>query len=192
MKKVKYAIVGCGSVSWNRYFKDVNFQQVAASGGELVAVCDAFEDRAKRPAEKYGVPYFLNLDEMLEKVDFDLLVNLTNVPSHFENSLKGLQAGKHVYSQKPLTVKVEEATRLIEEAEKRNLKLIAEDAGKIQPVHRTMIDLVQKGVIGKVTWIRSTCTHWGPAIIDNWPTDPAWFYRRVPDLCVMSALNACI
>ena len=57
-------------------------------------MCDAFEDRAKRPAEKFGVPYFLNLDEMLEKVDFDLLVNLTNVPSHFETSLKGLQAGK--------------------------------------------------------------------------------------------------
>ena len=31
MEKVKYAIVGCGSVSWNRYFKEVNFQEVAAS-----------------------------------------------------------------------------------------------------------------------------------------------------------------
>ena len=104
MKTVKYAIVGCGSVSWNRYFKQPNFDEVASYGGQLVAVCDSFEDRARRPAVKFNVPYFLDLDEMLAKVEFDLLVNLTNVPAHFATSLKGLQAGRHVYTQKPVTV----------------------------------------------------------------------------------------
>jgi len=178
MIKVRYAIVGCGSVSWNRYFKESNFQEVASLGGELVAVCDIYEERARKPAVKYNVPYFLGLDEMLAKVDFDLLVNLTNVPSHYETSLKGLKAGRHVYTQKPMTVTVAEANHLIEEAKTRNLKLISEDAGPLQPVHRTMITLVKQGAIGKITWIRSTCTHWGPAIIDNWPTDPAWFYQK--------------
>jgi len=178
MKTVRYAIVGCGSVSWNRYFKQPNYDEVASYGGQLVAVCDSFEDRAHRPAEKFNVPYFLDLDEMLAKVEFELLVNLTNVPSHFATSLKGLQAGRHVYTQKPITVTAREATILIDEAAKRNLTLVSEDAGPIQPVHRTMIDLVKRGVIGKVTWIRSTCTHWGPAIIDNWPTDPSWFYQK--------------
>lgn len=180
MDKVEYAIVGCGSVSWNRYFKDGNWEAVADSGGELVAVCDTFEDRAKRPAEKFGIPYYLDLDEMLEKQDFDLLVNLTHVPAHFTLSLKGLQAGKHVYTQKPMTVTVEEATTLIDEAAKRNLKLVSEDAGPIQPVHRMMINLVKDGVIGKVTYVRARCNHWGPAMIDNWPTDPTWFYEVGP------------
>jgi predicted dehydrogenase len=176
--KVKYAIVGCGSVSWNRYFKEGNFQEVAAAGGELAAVCDVDEARARRPAEKFGVPYFTSQDEMQDKIDFDLLVNLTHVPAHFEASLKGLRGNRHVYTQKPMTVTVEEATCLIEEARGRNLKLVAEDAGLLQPVNRTIIDLVHQGAIGKVTWLRSRCTHWGPAIIDNWPTDPAWFYQK--------------
>jgi predicted dehydrogenase len=175
---IKYAIVGCGSVSWNRYFKDGNWEAVASAGGKLVAVCDTFEERAKRPAEKFGVPYYLDLDEMLEKQDFDLLVNLTHVPAHYALSLKGLQAGKHVYTQKPMTVTVEEATTLVEEAAERNLKLVAEDAGPIQPVHRTMISLVKDEVIGKVAYVRARCNHWGPAIIDNWPTDPTWFYQK--------------
>ena len=178
MDKVKYAIVGCGSVSWNRYFKEGMWQEVAESGGELVAVCDTSEARAKRPADKFGIPYYLDLDEMLAKQEFDLLVNLTNVPAHFALSLKGLQAGRHVYTQKPMTVTVEEATILIDEAAKRNLKLVAEDAGKIQPVHRTMISLVKDGVIGKIVYVRARCNHWGPAIIDNWPTDPTWFYQQ--------------
>jgi predicted dehydrogenase len=178
MDKVNYAIVGCGSVSWNRYFKDGNWEAVEEAGGNLVAVCDTDEDRARRPAMKFDIPYYLDLDEMLERQDFDLLVNLTHVPAHFALSLKGLQAGRHVYTQKPMTVTVEEATTLIEEAARRGLKLVAEDAGPIQPVHRAMIDLVKQGVIGKVVWIRATCTHWGPAIIDNWPTDPSWFYQK--------------
>jgi predicted dehydrogenase len=178
MDKVTYAVVGCGSVSWNRYFKEGNWQVVADAGGELVAVCDTVEARAKRPAEKFDVPYYLDLDEMLAKQDFDLLVNLTNVPTHYPLSLKGLQAGRHVYTQKPMTVTVEQATTLIDEAAKRDRKLVAEDAGPIQPVHRTMISLVKDGVIGKIAYVRARCNHWGPAIIDNWPTDPAWFYQK--------------
>jgi len=174
MDKVKYAIVGCGSVSGNRYFPHLS----ALTKGQLTAVCDAVEERARRRAEEFGVPYYTDLDEMLVKADFDLLVNLTNVQNHFPLNLKALQAGKHVYTQKPMTVTVEEATILIDEAAKRGLKLVSEDAGPIFPVNLTIRKLLREGVIGKVVWARSRCTHWGPAIIDNWPTDPTWFYKK--------------
>jgi predicted dehydrogenase len=176
MRKVTYAIVGCGSVSGNRYFKEAD--AVAAAGGQLVAVCDRYEERARPRAEQFGVPYYLDLDDMLQEEDFELLVNITNVQAHYALSLKGLQAGRHVYTQKPMTVTVEEATTLIEEAAKRELKLVAEQVVGLSPVNRTIRRLLQNDVIGKVTWARATCTHWGPAIIDNWPTDPSWFYQK--------------
>ncbi len=178
MERAKYAVVGCGSVSWNRYFKEGNWQAVTEAGGDLVAVCDTVEVRARRAAEAFDVLCYLDLDEMLERAEFDLLVNLTSVPAHYALSLKGLRAGRHVYTQKPMTVTVDEATTLIEEAAQGKLKLVAEDAGPIQPVHRTMIKLIREGAIGKVVWARARCTHWGPAIIDNWPTDPTWFYQQ--------------
>ena len=174
MEKVKYAIIGCGSVSWNRYFTRVP----DITRGQLVAVCDISAERAKRPAEMYHVPAFTDLDEMLAKSDFDLLVNLTNEQMHFALNLKALQAGRHVYTQKPMTTTVVEATALIDEAAKRHLTLVSEEVRPIFLVNRTIRKLIDEGVIGKVVWARATCTHWGPAIIDNWPTDPSGKYQK--------------
>jgi predicted dehydrogenase len=125
-----------------------------------------------------GVPSYTDLSTMLEKADFQLLVNITSVPSHFSVSLAGLRSGRHVYTQKPMTTTVEEATTLIEEAEKRGLKLVAEDAGPLLPSNQAIRRLLDEGAIGKVVWARATCTHWGPATIDNWPTNPEWFYKQ--------------
>lgn len=174
MEKVTYAIIGCGSVSWNRYFTRIN----DITRGQLVAICDSNPERLKRPLTMYDVPAFTSIDEMLAKADFDLLVNLTNDQAHYALSLKALQAGKHVYTQKPMTGTVEQATTLIEEAAKRKVKLVAEESVGIFLIYRTMKKLLDEGVLGKVVWARATCTHWGPATIDNWPTDPAWFYAK--------------
>lgn len=174
MDKVKFAIVGCGSVSGNRYFPNIR----ELGRGVLTAVCDAEEERAKHRAEEFSVPYYTDFDELLAKGDFDLLVNLTNIPAHFPLNLRALQAGKHIYTQKPMTVTVAESTTLINEAAKRGLRLVAEDAACLFPYNLAIKKLLDDGVIGKVVWARSRCTHWGPAIIDNWPTDPAWFYAK--------------
>jgi predicted dehydrogenase len=118
------------------------------------------------------------MDEMIAKVDFDLLVNTTSTPAHYPLNLKAVLAGKHVYTQKPMTVTVAEADTLINEARKRNLVIVAEDHKPIQPPFVTARQLLREEVIGKVCWLRCNRTHKGPAIIDNWPTDPTWFYKK--------------
>ncbi|MQY60199.1 MAG: hypothetical protein GH144_11480 [Clostridia bacterium] len=174
MNRTKYAIIGCGSVSGNRYFNNLG----AIPKGRLTAVCDEVEVRAKHRAEEFGIPYYKKLDDLLMKGDFDLLVTLTNIQSHFPINLKALKNGKHVYTQKPMTVTTEEATTLINEAAKRNLKLVAEAADPITPVNRTIRKLLDSGAIGKVAWIRATCTVVSSAINDNWPTEPSWKYKK--------------
>jgi predicted dehydrogenase len=173
MDKVRYAIVGCGSVSANRYFPNLG----ALSRGQLVAVCDSVKERVKPRAEEFGVPYYTDFDEMLAKEGFDLLVNITGAPAHFPLNLKALQADRHVYTQKPMTVTTEEASILIEEAAARGLKLVAEEAGHIFPDKLAIRRMLQEGVIGKVVWARSRCTHVGSASQDAWPTDPVWKYQ---------------
>ena len=101
MDRLRYAIAGCGSVSRNRYFHHIG--ELAAAGGELAAVCDVVEDRARRPGEKFSVPYFVDVEKMLAEIAFELLVVLTPVQTHFSVALKGLEAGKHVYTQKPVS-----------------------------------------------------------------------------------------
>lgn len=174
MKQVKFAIVGCGSVSANRYFPHAcNLPK-----GRLTAVCDVVEERASQRAAEFNVECYTDFDAMLKKADFDLLVNLTNVQTHYSLNLKALKAGKHVYSQKPLTTTVEEATELIEEAKRQGVKLVSEDAAPLLPYNRTIRYVLHEGLIGKVVWARSRCTHRGAATIDNWPTDPSWFYKK--------------
>jgi len=174
MHKTKFAIVGCGSVSAGRYFPSLG----GLTKGQLVAVCDSVGERAKSRAEEFGVPCYTELGDMLASAGFDLLVNLTNIQNHYETSLKALQAGKHVYVQKPMTTSVAEATRLIDEAAERGLKLVAEEAAGLNPDYIAIRRLIEGGAIGKVVWVRSLCTHCGPASFDTWPTDPSWFYKK--------------
>jgi predicted dehydrogenase len=174
MERVRFAVVGCGSVSHNRYFP--SFGQMLR--GQLVAVCDTDRVRAQTAAEPLGVHFFTDLAEMLAKADFDLLVNLTSTQAHFPLSLRALQANKHVYTQKPIAITVAEATILIEEARRRSLVIVAEDHKPILPAYVLIRNLVRQGVIGKVCWIRSNRTHKSTATIDNWPTDPSWYYQK--------------
>lgn len=174
MEKVRFAILGCGSVSANRYFP--NLRRLARAG--LAAVCDTVPARARSRGEEFGVPWYTDLNELFCKSDFDLLVNLTNIQNHFSTSLQALQAGRHVYVQKPMTVTTDEATRLIAEAAERRLKLVAEESSGLNPFYILIRKLVREGTIGDVLWVRSVCTHCGPAAMENWPTDPAWFYKK--------------
>lgn len=174
MDKVRFSIIGCGSVSANRYFP--NLGQLVR--GELAAVCDSVASRAQSRGEEFGVPWYADLDEMLARSDFELLVNLTNIQNHFDVSLKALRAGKHVYAQKPMTVTPAEATQLVDEAAARKLKLVAEESSGLNPYYVLIRKLIDDDVIGKVVWVRSLSTHCGPASMDNWPTDPEWFYKK--------------
>ena len=172
-EKLKFAIVGCGSVSGNRYFPNLR----SLDRAELVAVCDGVAERARPRAEEFGVPYYTDIDEMLGKADFSLLVNLTSNIMHYPLNLKGLQAGKNIYTQKPMTITVNESTRLIEEASRRQLKIVSECASPLYPYNQAIKRILDTGLIGKVLWARSRCTHVGSADQDAWPTDPTWKYK---------------
>lgn len=171
--KLRLGIVGCGSVSGNRYFPNLR----ALTRAELVAVCDSVAERARPRAEEFGVPCYTDVDEMLRKEDFDLFVNLTSNPAHYPLNLKALQAGRHVYTQKPMTLTTMEATHLIDEARKRRLTIVSECAGPLYPYNQAIKRVLDAGLVGKVLWLRSRCTHVGSADQDIWPTDPTWKYK---------------
>jgi len=174
VEKVKVGLVGCGVIADNAYLPGI----VKMEKADLVAVCDLIEARAKAASEKFNVPQvYTDLDEMLETSGLELLVNTTHIQAHYEVNLKALQAGKHVYSEKSMTNTVEEATTLIEEAKKRNLKLGAAAATMLSSVNQRIKELIQEGAIGKVAFAKSRNSHEGAAYFPYWATDPTWFYK---------------
>ena len=91
-------------------------------------------------------------------------------------SMAALRSGRHVYTQKPMTTTVDEATRLIDEASARRLLLAVAPEHPVRPVVQRLARLVADGAIGKVTFARVQSSHDGPEKHDV-PRDSTWFYK---------------
>ncbi|MGI5916390.1 MAG: Gfo/Idh/MocA family protein [Anaerolineae bacterium] len=175
MSKLRVALVGTGTIARGHYIPQIQDMDHA----ELVAVCDAVPSLAHAAAADFGIPHvFCDVDEMLAGIDFDVLVNTTAIQAHFPINLKALQAGKHIYSQKPLTTTVEEATILIDTAREKGLKISASPIHMLRPTVQRIKQMLDKGAIGKVAFARMRSSHGGPEYYQVMrQTDPSWFYR---------------
>ncbi|HLZ10522.1 MAG TPA: Gfo/Idh/MocA family oxidoreductase [Chloroflexota bacterium] len=176
MKPIKVGVVGCGTIATVMHLPGLVWMRDQGKV-EIVAVTDAIAEKSKAASVAFGVPaHFSDLDRMLSETEFDLLVNLTPIPEHFAVSLAGLRAGRHVYTQKPMSATVDEATTLIDEAAKRGLRLACAPEHPVLPVIQTIETLVRGGAIGKVAFARVQSSHEGPEQ-HNVPRDSTWFYQ---------------
>jgi predicted dehydrogenase len=94
---------------------------------DLVAVCDVVEERADAAAEKYGVPAYYSLTDMLRNEDLDIVDVTTggyeNGSWHFDPAMEALEAGKHVLVEKPISNDVGEARQMVAKAAEKDLYL---------------------------------------------------------------------
>ena len=111
---MRIAIVGCGYVADFYMNTLVNYPQL-----DVAAVTDRNPVRLRQFAGHYGVPAVTSLDPVLGDPSIEMVVNLTNPESHFAVSKACIESGKHVYSEKPLALDLEEAQHLVELAEQR-------------------------------------------------------------------------
>lgn len=115
---MKVGLVGAGGVS-PMYLP--NLQQ--APGIEVAAISDLDLEAAGARAREHGVATVLSPDQLLADPQIELVLNLTPIPVHVAMTRQALEAGKHVWSEKPLATSVPEAVALVEEAGRRGLRL---------------------------------------------------------------------
>ena len=168
MPRIRTAVVGCGSVSGS-YVPHLR----QSPHVELVAVCDTLVERARGHAETHEIArYYGDLDQMLAEVDFDLLVNLTPMPFHAPSNRKGLEAGKHVWCEKPIATDLRDAQELLELARARGLRLWAAPNSPTSPAFRCMAAILAGGEIGRAVAGHGIYGWSGP----DWP-GTAWYYQ---------------
>ncbi len=138
------AFVGCGFVF------DIYMRTLRAHP-ELVVmgVYDKNPERSAKVSAYYGFHAYASYDELLADPRVEAVINLTNIGSHFEVSLRALQAGKHVYSEKPLTKSVAESRQLFEAAAAKGVRLYAAPCNIFADSVRTLFKAVEDGAIGK-------------------------------------------
>ncbi len=176
-RKIRVAVIGCGSVS-NMYLPHLSKSPFV----ELVAACDIRPERAKKQAERFKIPnQYPHIDGLLAGVPFDLLVNLTNMQEHGRLNKQALSAGKNVWSEKPMANSYREGRALLDLAHQRNLRLWGAPAVVNSPQFAFMARAIQAGKLGKVAAAHAHYGHTGP----DWS---AFFYERgggsLPDLGV--------
>src|SRR5687767_689349 len=115
-EKVRVGIVGCGVIS-GIYLKNLPAFELV----EVVACADLLLERAQARASEYGIKKACTPDELYADPDVELVVNLTIPKAHAGVALAAVEAGKSVYTEKPLTVERSEGKRLLELAREKGV-----------------------------------------------------------------------
>lgn len=174
---LKIGLLGAGMIATAPPGYLPNLHKIADKA-VLAAIADPVVDRAQAVARQYGASgVFASLEELLERSDVDVVVNLTPIPFHGASTLQALRAGKHVISEKPLATSMEDADAIVELARAKGLTVICAPPNMLYPTHREVKRLIADGAIGKICFARVRSSHGGPAS-GAWPMDPTWFYQK--------------
>ena len=167
MTDLGVGVVGCGVIS-GIYLENMP----SFAGIKLVACTDIIPERAAEKAAKHGV-VAVSPDEMWRRDDVQLILNITPPLEHFKVSHAALTAGKHVFSEKPMSVEPEHGKRLLSEAGKRGLKLGCAPDTFLGAGGRLAREIIDSGKIGRV--VAGTCNLMSRGM-EHWHPDPRAFY----------------
>lgn len=163
-------MIGCGNISdW--YLRNLMGQ---IENLELVACADLIRDKAEEKAKQYGIPRVCTVEEMLADPEIEMILNITIPKAHFEVTMNALEAGKHVYVEKPLAVTREEGKKMLEKAREKGLILGCAPDTVLGSGVQTSVKLVNDGVIGKPIGATAFFTCHGH---ESWHPDPDFYYK---------------
>lgn len=168
MKRV--GLCGCGVIS-AAYARKLN----ALPFVELVACADLLPERAKALAEEHAIPKVLEPEALIRDPDVDLLLNLTVPLAHFDVSRAALEAGKSVYSEKPLALALVDGRALAEAASGRGLRVGCAPDTFLGAGLQTCRKLIDEGAIGEPVAANGFMLSPGP---ERWHPRPQIFYRH--------------
>lgn len=166
--KIGVGLIGCGNIA-NAYFKGASRFEVL----EIVACSDLIPEVAAAKAEEHGCAA-QSVEELLANPAVDLVINLTVPAVHAAVSLQALNAGKHVYSEKPLSVSLEDARAVMDLANEKGLKVGCAPDTFLGAGFQTCRKLVEDGWIGRPVGGTAFMMSRGP---ESWHPNPSFFYQ---------------
>jgi len=145
MKKLKFAILGCGF--WSQFqlgaWKEIE-------GVECVALFNRTRSKAEALSQRFGVAkVYDDAEELLKNEELDFIDIITDVDTHEKYTLLGAKYGKDVICQKPLAPSYEAAKRMMEATRKAGVRFYVHENYRWQPQFRRVKEILDSGVIGK-------------------------------------------
>ncbi|WP_332634353.1 Gfo/Idh/MocA family protein [Halalkalibacter flavus] len=169
MKPFKVGLLGCGDIS-DIYIHVCETLDII----EITACASRNIENANRKAEDYNIPKACTIDELIADPELDIILNLTIPEVHAKYNLAALEAGKHVYTEKPLAANLEDAKKIMELAKEKGLRVgCAPDTflgGRLQTARKVM----DEGLIGEIVGASAFVGHRGPELFHP---NPDFFYK---------------
>jgi UDP-N-acetyl-2-amino-2-deoxyglucuronate dehydrogenase len=153
-KTFRIALVGCGRISKN-HFEAID----KIDGLELVAVCDADPERAKRAGEEWKVPWFTSYEKMLAESNADVVTIATPSGLHPEQGVAAANAGKHVVMEKPMAISLTGADALVHACDKAGVQLFVVKQNRLNPPVQLLKRAVDRNRFGRL-YMASCTVHW--------------------------------
>ncbi len=170
MGTMKAGLIGCGMIS------EVYLRNCTQRFGniEMLACANRSPKAAQERAEQFNLRA-CSVDELLDDPDIQIVMNLTPPDQHFSVSMRILQAGKHVYSEKPLAVTFDEGKILLDYADKQGLSIGCAPDTFLGGGWQTSRRLLDKGAVGEPFAGQAFMLSRGP---EHFHPNPAFFYQQ--------------
>lgn len=170
-KTVNIAMIGVGCIS-GIYLKNITglFREI-----RLLGVCDLIRERAEEAQAQYGIEKIYDtMYDAFKDPEVDIVLNLTRPYEHYEVTRAALEAGKHVYSEKPLAASLEEGQALRELARKKDRMLGGAPDTFLGAGIQTCRKLIEDGYIGTLIGSAAFMICRGH---ERWHPDPDFYYQ---------------
>lgn len=164
-RDIRVVLVGCGRISGNHFdaFRKID-------GIQLVAVCDVVEERARAAGEAQGVAFFTSYEKMLRAVECDAVVIATPSGLHPQQGVLAAKAGKHVITEKPMSISLGAADELVQACDSAGVRLFVVKQNRLNPGIQLLKRALDKGRFGRI-YLANTTVRW---------TRPQEYYDQAP------------
>lgn len=166
---VGVGIIGAGVISKEYLDNLTSFPDV-----KVVAIGDLFEDAAAARAAEYGVPVHGGVDAVLGNADVEIVINLTIPAAHVEVATQAVNAGKHVWSEKPFSLDRESGLGLLKTADAAGVRLGCAPDTFLGAGLQTARRMIERGDIGAPLTALTLMQSPGP---EAWHPNPAFLFQ---------------
>ena len=171
MNKVfKIGLIGCGHIAETYFRAEKYFNNI-----KIIKCADINEKASKRCALNFGIKS-VTVNDLLKDKEIEIILNLTIPKAHYQISKKALINGKHVYSEKPLAINLNDGKKLLKISKKKKLYLGSAPDTFLGGGIQKSKELVEKNIIGNVKLGNAVFAF--PGIQSYHPNPEPWFTKK--------------
>ena len=171
MNKVfKVGLIGCGHIA-ETYFRAHKY----FNNFKIIKCADILDSASKKCASKYGIKS-LSVQDLLNDKEIEIILNLTIPKAHYEVAKKALLHNKHVYSEKPMAINLNQGKELVKLAKKKKLYIGNAPDTFLGGGNQKSKEILEKKLIGKINLGNATFAF--PGVQSYHPNPEPWFAKK--------------